>query len=297
MEARERIFDKEKQRQLQATYYNEKIRQQELASQNQKFKSQVKIYILLGSAIILLLLGLQYHSRLKTNFYRKTAAIEMKALRAQMNPHFIFNCLTSINRYIVKSDNKTASNYLTKFSKLIRLILDNSAVEYIPLDTEIQTLQLYIDMEALRFDHAFEYEIQTDDAVASENILIPSMLVQPYAENAIWHGLLHLPEDDKKGNGKLWIRFLKRDENVLTVEVEDNGVGRQKAKEIESKNTLKKKSYGMQISEDRIQLINKLYKYNTSVKVQDLVDKTGAASGTKVILTVPVNKALSFENN
>jgi hypothetical protein len=299
MEARERSFSRDKERQLQAAYFNEKIRQQDLVAQNENFKAQFKIYILLGSLVVLLLLALQYRSRLKTNFYKKNAAIEMKALRAQMNPHFIFNCLTSINRYIVKSDNKTASNYLTKFSKLIRLILDNSATDYISLDTEIQTLQLYMDMEALRFDHAFKYEIQTDDAVSSENISIPSMLVQPYVENAIWHGLLHLPDANSNGKaqGKLWIRFLKEKENILKVEIEDNGVGRQKAKEIESKDTLKKRSYGMQISKDRIELINKLYKYNTAVTVQDLMDDTGMASGTKIILTVPVNNMPSENLN
>ena len=153
-----------------------------------------------------------------------------------------------------------------------------------------------MDMEALRFDHAFEYEIQKDDAVTSESISIPSMLVQPYVENAIWHGLLHLPEDGKREKGKLWIRFLKEGEDILKVEIQDNGVGRQKAKEIEGKDTLKKRSYGMQISKDRIDLINKLYKYNTSVKVQDLKDQQGIASGTKIILTVPVNNLLPLEN-
>jgi tetratricopeptide (TPR) repeat protein len=289
--AKDSVFNKEKERQLQAAYYNEKIREQELSASNEKSKAQFRFYILLGGVIILLLLGLHFRSTLKANFYKKTAVVEMKALRAQMNPHFIFNCLTSINRYIVKSDHKQASNYLTKFAKLIRLILDNSAADYISLDTEIQTLRLYMDMESLRFDNAFEYRIETDDEVVSENICIPSMLVQPYAENAIWHGLLHLPDSQAgiQEKGKLWIRFMKESEKILRVEVEDQGVGRQKAKEIEGRDILKKKSYGMQISKDRIELINKLYKYNTSVKVEDLVDEAGNATGTKVVLTIPVN--------
>src|SRR6266536_96106 len=291
LQAKDSLFNMEKERQMQAGYYNQKMKEQDLAAQNEKFQSQLKIYALIGSLLILILLGLQYRSRLKTNFYKKAAVMEMKALRAQMNPHFIFNCLTSINRYIVKSDNKTASNYLTKFAKLIRLILDNSAADYITLDAEIQTLQLYMDMEALRFDHAFEYEIQTNDAAASENISIPSMLVQPYAENAIWHGLMQ-----KEEKGKLWIRFLKQDDNVLKVEIEDNGIGRQKAKETESKDALKRKSYGMQISKDRIELINKLNKYNTSVKVLDMMDEDGKASGTKITIIIPVYKILSTDN-
>lgn len=291
LKAKDSLFNMEKERQIQSGYYNQKMQAQALITQDEKFQSQLKIYLLIGSLLILVLLGLQYRSRLKAGFYKETAVMEMKALRAQMNPHFIFNCLTSINRYIVKSDNKTASNYLTKFAKLIRLILDNSAADYISLDAEIQTLQLYMDMEALRFDHAFEYEIQTDREAAAENISIPSMLVQPYAENAIWHGLMQ-----KEDKGKLWIRFIKQNENILKVEIEDNGVGRQKAKEAECKDTLKRKSYGMQISRDRIALINKLYKYSTSVNVQDLTDENGNASGTKITITIPIRKNYVAEN-
>ena len=228
---------------------------------------------------------LRRETAIKFDFDKKAAELEMKALRAQMNPHFIFNCLTSINRYIVKSDNKTASNYLTKFAKLIRLILDNSAEEYISLDTEQQTLKLYMDMELLRFDHAFEYEIINDEAVAKENISIPPMLIQPYVENAIWHGLLH--KDDK---GKIWVRFKRNGNNSLLVEVEDNGVGRQKAKELEGNDNVKKRSYGMQISKDRIELINRLYKYKTSVNVVDLEELESKSTGTRVVLEIPMLK-------
>jgi hypothetical protein len=290
MKAKDSAYSKEKERQLQASYFNEKLRQQELIVQDDKLRSQRKFYILIGIVIILLLAALQYRSRLTTNFYRKTAEMEMKALRAQMNPHFIFNCLTSINRYIVKSDHKTASNYLTKFSKLIRLILDNSAAEHIDFDTELQTLKLYIEMELLRFDHTFEYNISIDEMIASENIQFPPMLVQPYVENAIWHGLLH--KDDNK---KLWLRFRKNDNNTITVEVEDNGVGRQKAKELEGSNNFKSRSYGMQISKDRVDIINRLYKYKTSVAVHDLKDEHGASTGTKVVLQIPLIK-IAFNN-
>jgi LytS/YehU family sensor histidine kinase len=206
----------------------------------------------------------------------------MRALRAQMNPHFIFNCLNSINRYIVKSDHKTASGYLTKFSRLIRAILDNSANDYVTIDNEIQTLRLYIEMEVLRFDSVFDFFIEVDEGIMAESISIPSMLIQPYVENAIWHGLLHRESKD----GKLWLRFRQQKNNVLLVEVEDNGVGRRKAKELRSKDVVKKKSYGMQITEDRIFLINELYNMNAKVKVEDLTDEYGEATGTKVILEV-----------
>jgi sensor histidine kinase YesM len=208
----------------------------------------------------------------------------MRALRAQMNPHFIFNCLGSINRYIVKSDTKTASNYLTKFSKLIRLILDNSSSDHISLEAEIQTLQLYLDMESLRFDHAFEYEIQKEDNVDECNLQLPSMLIQPYVENAIWHGLLQ-----KSEKGKLWVRFKKINDRLLQAEIEDNGIGRKKAAVLKSKELIKHKSYGMQISSDRIEIINHLYRLKNSVSIHDLVDDNGDAAGTKIILQIPVS--------
>ena len=285
MKAKDSVFTNEKARQLQAAYYYEKSREKEQAAQKEKYKLQRNLYLLLCCIGLLLFAGFQYRSRLKTMFYKKTAEMEMKALRAQMNPHFIFNCLTSINRYIVKSDNKTASNYLTRFAKLIRLILDNSAEEYISLDTEQQTLKLYMDMESLRFDHAFEYEIINDETVVQENISIPPMLIQPYVENAIWHGLLH-----KEERGKLWIRFKRKGNSLLVVEVEDNGVGRKLALELKAKNEFKKKSYGMQISRDRVEIINRLFKYKPSINVIDLADQYGNPTGTRVVIEIPLLK-------
>ncbi len=222
--------------------------------------------------------------KLKASYDIKIAEIEMKALRAQMNPHFIFNCLNSINRYIVKSDEKTASNYLTKFSKLIRLILDNSASETISIEKEMETLKLYIDMEALRFDHVFDYTIDADAEIYNTQIEIPSMLIQPYVENAIWHGLLHKEND----RGVLIIHFSKPDDKTIAVAIKDNGIGREKADEQKSKDALKRKSYGMQITSDRIKLINNLYKMNATVTIVDLRNDKGKATGTEVIIQIPL---------
>jgi tetratricopeptide (TPR) repeat protein len=308
-QAKDSMASIEKLKQAQILSYTEQVREKEKAAADAREATKTRLIIIIASVFIFftslliwyrirqlrlrhkMILEQKESERLKVEYEKELLDMEAKVLRAQMNPHFIFNCLTSINRYIVKSDNKTASNYLTKFSKLIRLILDNSAADYISLDVEIQTLQLYISMEALRFDHVFDYEIEADESLISENTFIPPMLVQPYAENAIWHGLLH-----KEEKGKLYIRFMKEKEDLLRVEIEDNGVGRQKAKEIESNDMLKKKSYGMQISKSRIELINKLSIYNTSVNVQDLRDEEGNASGTKITLTIPINKIPSMEN-
>src|SRR6185503_2433203 len=152
---------------------------------------------------------------------RKMTEIEMQALRAQMNPHFIFNCLNSINRYIVKSDQVTASLYLTRFAKLIRLILDNSNSRTVILTNELEALKLYIEMEALRFDKKFSYNITIEKNLSTDNIDVPPLIIQPYVENAIWHGLLH-----KESDGRLDIYVNMIDENMLQCIIEDNGVGR-----------------------------------------------------------------------
>jgi len=284
IESAEKQFSQEKERQALNIYFSEKIKEQEIASDKKEYNARLWLFILLGGLVLFALFAIRYRMKLKSGYDKKMKEIEMRALRAQMNPHFIFNCLGSINRYIVKSDTKTASNYLTKFAKLIRLILDNSASDHISLDSEIQTLQLYLDMESLRFDRGFDYEIEKGDNLEGTDIQLPSMLIQPYVENAIWHGLLQ-----KEEKGKLWVRFKKINGHMLQAEIEDNGIGRQRAAELKSKSSVKHKSYGMQISSDRIQIINNLYKLNNSVTIHDLIDEKGEATGTKIILNIPVS--------
>lgn len=221
--------------------------------------------------------------KLKSKYSQQIAEIEMKALRAQMNPHFIFNSLNSIQKYILKNDSFAASQYLTKFSKLIRLILDHSNQNYILLSSETELLKLYIEIEALRFDDQFDYEIKIDEKLNADTIQIPSMIIQPYIENAIWHGLLH-----KENKGKLTLEISRFDNNNINVLVIDDGIGRQKALELKSKQVLKKKSYGLQITEDRISILNKTQSNKTSLIIHDLKDEKGSASGTKVELIIPI---------
>lgn len=217
------------------------------------------------------------------NTQRKMTEVEMQALRAQMNPHFIFNCLNSINRYIVKSDQTTASLYLTKFAKLIRLILDNSNSKNVILSNELEALKLYIEMEALRFDKKFTYEISVDDNLGTDTVEVPPLIIQPYVENAIWHGLLH-----KEGDGHLHIGVGMPEEGLLQCVIEDNGVGRQKAKELKSKSATSRKSLGMQLTEQRLNLLNKHAQLNASVEIIDLRNEQNEAAGTRVILKIPV---------
>lgn len=221
--------------------------------------------------------------KIKSEYNQKIAEIEMKALRAQMNPHFIFNCLNSINRYIVKSDHATASLYLTRFSKLIRLILDNSNSKNVLLANELEALRIYIEMESLRFNNKFTYNILLDQEVYVDIMEVPPLIIQPYVENAIWHGLLH-----KETAGHLAIHLSMLGDNMLQCIIEDNGVGRGKAKEYKSKSATTKKSLGMKLTEDRISILNKHTSPNASITIVDLVADNGEAAGTRVVLKIPV---------
>lgn len=215
---------------------------------------------------------------------RKMADVEMLALRAQMNPHFIFNCLNSINRYIVKSDQVTASLYLTKFAKLIRLILDNSNNQSITLANEMEALMLYIEMELIRFEKRFSYSVDIEENVNTGNIFVPPLIIQPYVENAIWHGLLH-----KKTAGELKIRIGMPSEYLLQCVIEDNGIGRDKARELRSKSVATKKSLGMKLTEDRLALLAKHSQTEATIEVEDIRTADDEAAGTKVIINIPVD--------
>ncbi len=226
----------------------------------------------------------QEAERILRDTQQKMAEIEMQALRAQMNPHFIFNCLNSINRYIVKSDQATASLYLTRFAKLIRLILDNSNNKSVSLNSELEALKLYIEMESIRFEKQFTYSISVDKDVQPDYINVPPLIIQPFVENAIWHGLLH-----KETAGHLNIHFSRRIPNILECVIEDDGVGREKAKELKSKSTSTKKSLGMKLTVDRLSLLNRQTFMDATVEVLDLKNREGEATGTKVVLKIPVD--------
>lgn len=214
---------------------------------------------------------------------QKQAEIEMKALRAQMNPHFIFNSLNSINKYILKSDHVNASRYLTRFAKLIRLILDNSNSKEVALSDELEALKLYIEMESLRFTNKFTYEIIVDENVSTDTLQVPPLIIQPYVENAIWHGLLHQETD-----GRLIVTVKKTNDNMLQCTIEDNGIGRSKAMEMKSKSANANKSLGMKLTEERISMLNQYASLNASIEILDLTNSNGEATGTKVILKIPI---------
>ena len=225
----------------------------------------------------------QHIRQLKTEFEHKLADTEMTALRAQMNPHFIFNCLNSIKLYTLQHDADKASDYLTKFSRLIRLVLENSRSELVPLQNELEALQLYIELEAMRFKQKVQFAIHVSPGIDQRYLCIPPLLLQPYVENAIWHGLMHKPE-----GGTVTVEVSQPQDNLLHIEITDDGVGRERAAGLKSKSAGKHKSFGMQVTADRIRMINQLYNIHTQTQVVDLVDSFGDACGTKVILEIPV---------
>ena len=223
--------------------------------------------------------------RLKSEYEKKLANVEMSALLAQMNPHFLFNSLNSIDSYIIRNESKKASEYLNNFARLMRLILQNSRSNYINLKDELEALDLYMQMESLRFKNKFSYSIAVDENIETSSIVIPPMLIQPYVENAIWHGLMHKTNGTE---GLVKINISKNTDDLLCV-IEDNGIGRKKAAELkEQKQKNHKRSMGMQITQDRIEIINKLYNMNASINIYDMQDELGNAKGTKVELIIPV---------
>ena len=213
-------------------------------------------------------------------YQKKFSDIQQKALRLQMNPHFIFNSLNSIQQFILQQDSETAHIYLTNFSSLMRKILENSKHDSIKLSEEIESIRLYLELEELRFTEHFSYHINVDKNILPTKIQIPPMLMQPYLENAIWHGLM-----PKKTGGTLNIDLSLFDKKTMLVSIKDDGIGREKALVISSKRRFHK-STGMKNIEERLELLNSLNKTNMKVEVLDLYHKNGEAAGTEVKLFI-----------
>ena len=273
------------------------ISQQQLSIQHQQLKSNALLRnILITGILAVLLLGFIIfrnftlnrknekleNQRIHTELQQKATELEMQALRAQMNPHFIFNSLNSINRFILRNNKAEASEYLTKFSRLVRLILHNSQAQLIPLERELEALQLYLELEAVRFDHHFDFKIRVEDDLDVSAVEVPPLIIQPYTENAVWHGLMH-----KKAKGHLEIELFHEDD-FLYCKITDDGIGRKAATELKEKSASTHKSMGMRITADRIAILQQKKQADTYITVTDLVLPGGSAGGTEVILKIPV---------
>ena len=236
---------------------------------------------LVGFFLLVLGFGILIFRQNKLKAHQLAVQFEQKLLRTQMNPHFIFNSLASIESYIYEHDPKSAGVYLSHFSRLMRLILENSASEFITLDKEIDTLKYYLSLQKLRFDDSFTYSIDIDDEIIPEQIYIPPMLLQPFIENAIEHGF-----KGSKQQGVINVEF-SLVENNLFVKITDNGIGIARAQQQKDMHK-SHKSMAMQITNERLKILNKSKKKKLAFTISDISDEQTAATGTKVVFSIPV---------
>jgi two-component system, LytTR family, sensor kinase len=209
------------------------------------------------------------------------ATSQLTTLRAQMNPHFIFNALNSVQQYILKGDISEANRYLSKFSRLQRQVLNHSSQDFIPLETELEILNLYVELERLRFEGGFTYKISVCSDIDADEIKIPPMIVQPFVENAIWHGLM-----PKQGERNLEIIFSLPDDDVLQCTVKDNGIGREAAAKIKSSTQLQHTSKGLSLVYDRLAILRQQYGQVFDAQIHDLTASEGQPAGTEVTLRI-----------
>jgi sensor histidine kinase YesM len=241
-------------------------------------------FYLIGFSLVALAIYFVYRNRIgqirqKANLDKLLAQTEMKALHSQMNPHFIFNCLNSIREMILNNENRQASHYLSKFAQLIRITLDNSTKPFISLKNTLDYLQRYLEMEKIRTDH-FTYSIEVDEELQAEEIFLPPMLIQPFIENAIWHG--------QQLNKQMWltIQFLIRQNELICI-VEDDGIGIETS--LKNKGVNNHHSVGIANIRHRIQLLNEKYDLKSAVLVEDKSVLHGKnETGTKVTLYLPL---------
>jgi LytS/YehU family sensor histidine kinase len=214
----------------------------------------------------------------RSEIQQRLAQSEMRALRSQMNPHFIFNAINSIQHYVLTNEKELANKYLVKFSRLMRNILELSKEELISLREELDTARLYLEIESLRFNNAFEFNINTEPNIDAGTVRMPPLLIQPFIENAIWHGLLL-----KEGPKKLTINVRKYNGHVEVI-VDDNGIGREMAGRFQNEE-LKRKSFGFEITRERLDQLQKANGVAIHFQVHDKV-QNGSAAGTQVRITI-----------
>ena len=264
-----RIAGLEKERELYQSKYDLAITSEQLVN-----RQKWLIYSLIFGII---LIGLTAYFFYRSNRQQKLAnnLLALKSLRSQMNPHFIFNALNSVNNYIAKSDERSANRYLSDFSTLMRAVLENSEEDFIPLTKELELLELYTKLEHSRFPDKFDYEITIEENIDVAAFQIPPMLLQPYIENAIWHGLRY-----KEEKGFLKINLKEKSKNAIEIIITDDGIGRQKSSELKTSHQKKQKSKGMGNIKKRIDILNDMYKDKVDVLISDY--KTDG-TGTKVV--------------
>ena len=269
-----RIASLENDRKLNESRYKLAFENQELIQKNDRIQK----WIIGSLVLIVLLLVFAAYTQFKNVKQQKFAnnILALKSLRSQMNPHFIFNALNSVNSFIAVNDERTANKYLTDFSLLMRSVLENSEEDFIPLEKEIELLELYVKLEHFRFKDKFDYKITVDNNIQLNEFVIPPMLLQPYVENAVWHGLRY-----KEEKGLLEINFNQINSETIKISIIDDGIGRSKSNEFKTENQKKQKSKGMGNTQKRIAILNQMYKDKVDVKVENVFENN---EGTKVVL-------------
>ena len=250
----------------------ERALKDELITKQNHFNNVLLIFI------VLILLSLSVISIILYNNILKNKKIALQSLRREMNPHFIFNSLNSINRFIAENNEMEANKYLSSYSKLMRTVMENSNRDFIPLSVELEQLRAYLELEQLRFRDKFEYSIQVDESLDTDSLMIPNMLIQPHLENAVWHGLRYKDE-----TGVLSLTVSRKD-GMISATVEDNGIGLKKSSELKTAHQKARLSRGQTNTVERIDLLNRLY--HTKIRME-IIDKDGDMTGVIVKLLFP----------
>lgn len=248
-------------------------------------QTNVALTVLLSVIAVLLITVLLFifHRQQQSNQEKKILALEQNMLKSQMNPHFIFNSLNSIKQYIIGNEIENAVYYLNKFAKLIRKILDTSNKKDISLAEELETMTTYMTIENMRFSNEIDFKINVADDINSKKIRVPSLILQPFIENSLWHGL-----SSKLSDKKIIIDIKNTIPDYVSISITDNGVGRKISKERKLKETFKRRSVGIEITKERLFSFAKRFNRSFELKIEDLYDEQNVASGTKIILNIPV---------
>lgn len=259
-----------------------------LANENELVKSHLeknRLSLLLSLLAIVLVTVLLFifNRQQQINQEKKILTLEQNMLKSQMNPHFIFNSLNSIKLYIINNEKENAVYYLNKFAKLIRKILVASNEKDISLADELETMKLYMNIENIRFSNEIDFKIKIDEKINPENIRVPSLILQPFLENSLWHGL-----SSKTDDKRIELDIKKESDDYITISITDNGVGRKVSHERKLNKTLQRDSVGIEITRERLFNFSKRFARMYDLKIEDLFDHQNKASGTKVILNIPI---------
>ena len=249
-----------------------------------KNSRQSNVLYLAGFIFLLATTGIVFYQRnrrMKMQAQKTKAELQMQVLRSQMNPHFIFNSLNGIENFILQNEKRQASEYLNKFASLIRIILSNSRKEGVVFADDMETIQLYIDLELLRFNNKFSYVKNIDPAILESDYRVPPLLIQPFVENAIVHGFAYSSKSDLR-----LIVTVRMEEDYIIYKIVDNGVGRVQASTYNARSKPNHVSLGLQITNERIEIFNEQHHAQNSLKIEDLIGLNGESSGTSVTIKV-----------